>query len=787
MTHPVSVPAFTIMERKSTDDEAANHRTNGDRSESTKLDSQLSNFEQFMETGDKASSNRASGSSSANAQQNAQQNAQPSSSGGSDAFESPENEPAPTLQRSDEPHTPTQNTVPRPTAAASPQAQAGAFFTGLFRKAAASFESTLESAKRDISRNEVFSSAQESLTELGQAIVPSLGGSSNDRARRNSASNSENGQYPEKTIPLRTLRINQATGAEPLLLFVNGANRDTIVVTESTIEAYERDGTKILQANMEVTWSGDSDAQGNAPNGTSESHGTPRQSSLRTSRVHARSPSDVIKAICAVHVPATEEVIVGHADGALRIYSLRSGQMGARIREGAANESTISTIGMAPVRPSRLLVGDKEGRVHLVEVADLRRVATLNPPEMCETPLGAGTKNAPVSCVVGVKLQNQTSQQSSASPLPSPVIVGYDDGIITMNMFGNTTDGVPFSAHASKVNGAISLYGGALIVSIGSEEDTSLSACVSENGRCLIRRVLPYTPTCICRVPAAKGAHQYPNLACPSENVFIVGGDEGQVDVFRLVVLSPHKVEIRLVRKISDRTRGRRRTVVQALYMPEEATLTALVRSGEIRRWKLSRFDACALSLPEEDLQHCTYNADNIAAALSDNSEERDETRLAGVEGVIAAQRILAAALEDDIGVGEEHKDDLVAEFQKKQAEMQETASQADAELRRAKRRIASRFARGLMDQLPNVSATEKRLALAARRTAAFELDFVTKRHTETLLEIRTSTVARLRVVLLDYLRNATGAPERVEALRKAAEELTVHTQLSSQPQLSPS
>ncbi len=106
------------------------------------------------------------------------------------------------------------------------------------------------------------------------------------------------------------------------------------------------------------------------------------------------------------------------------------------------------------------------------------------------------------------------------------------------------------------------------------------------------------------------------------------------------------------------------------------------------------------------------------------------------------------------------------------QAEMQEMASQNDAELRRAKLRIARRFAHGLEELHAGASRGEKCIGAASRRAAALELNVAMRKHAEKLKTIRASTVAQLRVVLLQSLRGANGTPERVEMIRKAADDL---------------
>lgn len=633
----------------------------------------------------------------------------------------------------------------------------GSFITGLFRRASTTIESAVEHAKREVARNEVLAHAQTSLSEIGHSFQPTLSGMSEFGGMRRRSSEAElasDAPLPEKTIPLKALHLNSVSGSTPLFTFINTVSKDIVVVTDSTIEAFQWNGHKLLEAQMDVTWGGDAVPTAPAVGAGSASNSGSVMDVVPPPRRRSPVPGKLIKATCAVYVPATEEVVVGHEDGALRIYSVRAGQMGMQIRAGAAEDSVPTCMRLLPSKPSRLVVGCDDGTLRLVELAELTNAGVLEAPEMCSATLGSGMRDSPVSCVDAVMASDGTAGAIS----PVNVFAGYADGALMLSGLGGGGRGVSFIAHGAQVSGAAALYGGALIVSIGNESDPSLVACEPSTGRCLVRRMLKYTPTCISSVPRRR-AREAVGAFCPSENALLVGGSEGQVESYRVVVLSPDNVELRLMRRISERHRGRNREIVQTQYSGSTAVLLAVTGGGELRRWHLCAADAASLTtLPNASAPR--YTESNVSDALAPGAP-RDDTRLSSVDGVMAAQKILASVLEGNV-MGEDGKDRLVEEFQRRQAEMQDKASAADAELRRARRRIGGRFAHGL-------TAGDGRLARAARRTAAYELDFVDARHGESLTRVQRDAVARLRGVLVDALR---GAGQAGASLRAAAEAL---------------
>ncbi|KAK1863180.1 hypothetical protein I4F81_005742 [Pyropia yezoensis] len=264
---------------------------------------------------------------------------------------------------------------------------------------------------------------------------------------------------------------------------------------------------------------------------------------------------------------------------------------------------------------------------------------------------------------------------------------------------------------------------------------------------------------------------------CPAANTVLVGGAEGQVEIYRACVVSHHRVEVRLVRRLAER---HRRSPVEVLAVaPADGVVFAATAEGGVRRWRLSVADAAALvrrrpgaqgaeddydaasrGLPREAAAAVVVDvygggtavADAVTAASTDGGASAaaaadaparppvteanvvaaaalppESTRLAAAADMVAAQKALAAVMAVGVGVAESAKDALVDAFQKKQAGVQAVVSTSDAELRVAVARVLSRYAAVLGDGDGGEADGEDARVLrrAARRTAAFEMDAV--------------------------------------------------------------
>lgn len=96
--------------------------------------------------------------------------------------------------------------------------------------------------------------------------------------------------------------------------------------------------------------------------------------------------------------------------------------------------------------------------------------------------------------------------------------------------------------------------------------------------------------------------------------------------------------------------------------------------------------------------------------------------------------------------------------------------STSDAELRVAVARVLSRYAAVLGDGDGGEADGEDARVLrrAARRTAAFEMEYAGGRHREAVAATRRAAVAALRELLAASLRRAGGRGEELEAARLA-------------------
>jgi hypothetical protein len=482
-------------------------------------------------------------------------------------------------------------------------------------------------------------------------------------------------------------------------------------------------------------------------------------------------------AMCAGFLTATQEVIVGCRDCSLCLFSVKAGQMGAFVRQSYVVSDVLNTpcaivsLALMPTKPSCVAVGCLDGSVLLVETSGLTVVQRFRVPEMCCAPAGSGLPDSPVCCLHPctplVELQESDKSPESRVCL----IIAYQEGVVLMAGGSSKDMQVPFVAQSGDVQGLASFFDDALIVSIGNDADPSIAVTEASSGRCLARRMLPYTPTAlskVMRVCASSPSMRSP--CCPSENTFIVGGDEGQLEVFRVSMLSPcPRVELTLIRSISERHR-KSREITHMFYDNFDNTIYAVSVNGEVRMWKLGSADALALCVPRST-DSCTFNEENIVEVLRSDFK-LEEPRLSASEDIIAAQKVLASVLEEDIGITEQAKDALVSDFQGQQAEMQDSAVRAGKDFMRTRRRVQSRYARGMAlcrtEDSSSMIASAAYIS-AAKKSAALEIEFGHTMYIEHLHTIRKLTTENLQVTLLDALLSAAGDSSKIEELRTAA------------------
>lgn len=521
-----------------------------------------------------------------------------------------------------------------------------------------------------------------------------------------------------------------------------------IVATHLALWRFAWLGAKLAHSPFSITWSADGNVAVSTPL-------PPSGSSLARPHKLGRP----VHALCAVRIPSTENILVGFDDGTLRVYAVGGERFGVMVRASPAEESRPLVMTQMEGR-GRVAVGYSNGIVRVVDTGRLETEAVLRPGEMSVSALGSRGGYAPVVCV----------WEGEKGDKENGVWAGYVDGSIGWKE-GDGGDGQGmwgFVGHAGRVSGGVSFGEGSLLVTIGDEIDPSLCAFETGGGRCLVRRMLSYVPSWIGRV----GEDRTDGVGA-GEFAFLVGGERGEVEIFRVVVLGVQKVELRLVKRVCEKMRGREKGVKEIRFMREAGILLALSNSGELRRWRLGTIESLALGFGRtESEKPFKFTERNVADLMADGVMNEEEVRLSSVEGITQAQNVLALIL-DEPKVTEVSKNHLIDEFQKKQIELMEKITKMDAELKRAGRRISARFRSGLKPLPKNSSETDKKLWRLARRSAAFEMEFASRRHAESQKAIHEDTTSKLKMVLQQSLRSVRREDLRaIESINHEIEKL---------------
>lgn len=598
------------------------------------------------------------------------------------------------------------------------------FFSTFIRRATTTLESSFQAAHQNGS--EAFSSAQHHVSAASNSAFSTVTGIVNDIGTTFNPPDAPGSTgYPPTTLALKTLRLPSTV--TPLAI-IPGV--EPTIVTHTSVYRYFPD----------------------AP--------APTVMPLTFTRPQSNSSSDSVADATIVAIQATHaanfpdsRVAVSHEDGSVLLFSLFQGQRNEGIQCASTPPHPSPTTALAPLLPFGLAIARRDGSVHLLN-ASLQPVVSLPAPLICSTPLTPTLSTAAPIALAPVLQSSQNRGATNARKEQPVIVIAYDDGTIACFTGSGEKFGSPFVAHAGSAGGITTLFDGVLIVTLGNEVDKTIAVFDALTGRCLTRRALSFVPKFVTKVPQSVPHCSPDTPTCPSESTILIGGDEGQLDVFRVVVISPWKIDVKYVLRIGDRSRGKKRNVIDINYMRFNGVLTIVFEGGEIRRWQLSKKDASSLSRLQEDVNTgASYTQANIERMMDEENNSDEQPISHGVHGVIRAQTILASLLEDP-GIGEEKKDELAETFQKQQAKMVSALSEAETKGRRARRRIFGQFYAGVKAKGHASSTLEQRLEIETRRAAALEAELLSRRYTSQVRQIESETITKLQDLLKQFLNS---------------------------------
>lgn len=560
-------------------------------------------------------------------------------------------------------------------------------------------------------------------------VLPSLSAVFSDRAVR-SVNNDDSTSQPETRFAPRFVQLRLFRAAPAALLLVPSR---AAVISDVVIAHLNSNRPNLFPLDI---------APDDPPVTSSAASAISPSSASPTLRSRAHPPTRVTT---AAYMPRAARFFLGVSTN--HVYSLSSDMTDRR--QSRLLRSAPTSIAVSPDERF-LYVGTSDGYMLIMD-PDLEVRETFLPPEIVSASLGSAFRHAPVSHVAAVQ---------------SGALICYEEGAVCSIDTEGDLQNIPFIAHARRTSSALSFFG-VLVLTIGDVSDPSMSLFEIATGRCLFRRMLPYTPTCLKRVSRSSNVTVIKGEVCPSEVTFIVGGEEARVEVYKVVVLSPMKVELNLVYSVNERIRGRDRHVVDMHYLPDDAVMLALLACGEVRRWHFTKSQARSLSLIQEDsTTHPTFTEQNVVEATEQDFSLPDYARHTSTN-VLKAQTVLAAILDEDV-VPEQTKDTLVTEFTKEQSGMIAKLVSADTELRRARRRILARFSTGITADNELGSLTERALSRASKRMAAMEMEVVTKQHSAILRDIQRETVIKLKLLLTNVFSAPGIARSESQGLQQA-------------------
>ncbi|GJD10402.1 hypothetical protein Gasu2_45940 [Galdieria sulphuraria] len=518
--------------------------------------------------------------------------------------------------------------------------------------------------------------------------------------------------FPLWSDSFKLLRQFRITGGHPLYAFCQRNTGNIFFITSKTIETFDSYCNKILDIRLPVAWEDPSIVAESADD---------VKAPKRFTHVGGIGGPQVIPAITACYIEHLDEVVVAHEDGSLRSYCCSSGSMGVESRNSClatfrSKDSSRSSVEKRSQLPSSqrsvsisfykdfLISGCADGCIRIwhfdaVEDAEGKAMDTILLTETYEPSLG----NLPLMLkptITAVSVASLPNEMLSSDGLHDAAVAvfyanaeGYSGGYSVTRQWTSPC----VAAHSGPVTGLATLLDGLILLSVG--RDSMLSVTETISGRCMARKRLHYVPTVLFHLKDIDISSE-DDVVKRQDLHFLVGGSEGQVDLYRLVVMSLSRLEFQLVRKLHERSKNRRAAVSSIVADLDALLIIATFSDKIVRMWRITEIDSAMLRMqapPEtsnpavacfEGPQSC-FTRDNVVSILE---LIPFRTRLALYDGLIEAQRVLALALQDSVGLSEQAKDSVVSDFERIQTHFQQRAERLDSELQIKLERTRHRY-----------------------------------------------------------------------------------------------
>eukprot|EP00871_Galdieria_phlegrea_P004321 jgi/Galph1/4890/GphlegSOOS_G3544.1 len=604
--------------------------------------------------------------------------------------------------------------------------------------------------------------------------------------------------FPVFDDSFRLLRQFRVTGGNPVYTFTQENTGNVFFITSNTIETFDSYCNKILDCRLPVAWEDPSmvlenDGDSIAPK--------------RFTHVGGIGGPQVILAITARYIEHLDEVVVAHEDGSLRSYSCTSGSMGVEKRNTNFSSSSSLRSSRSSAEKRRrtpcsyrsvaieflndvLVTGCADG---CIRVWQLKTVIGEKEDESLETivltntyePILGSVPSMVKPTITAVSLSTISEKVLSADGLSDTLGIFFAnaEGYCGIYSLSRQWSAPCFVAHSSSVTGLHAIFDGLIVLTLG--RDCIISITEVMTGRCLARKRLQFVPTTLFYFKYAD--LQEDNVERKPELCFLVGGAEGQVELYRLIVMSLSRFEFHLIRKLHERSKSRRAAVNSLSANIELGVIIATFADKTVRMWRMTEADIALICMetpmePEDGVTNCFegpkafFNSETVIA-ITEKIPFR--TRIALYEGLIEAQKILAVVTQNSVGLSESSKDFLVSEFERIQTFFQQRADTLDTELQLALQKISHRYHRSLVTadtetkvpfEFYDVQKRETLCAIlqnAGKELAAFETNWAIYKHHLQLRNLCREVSVQLRACLVSVLQKIN-TPEAKDILESS-------------------